>query len=384
MALKITYTHTFVGLSSPVPLSYLDDNYADVETVVSSLNTYSNYLQDTGAVNTYAVSLAAGESASVAAGLSIQVKIANTNTGASTISIDAGPAKSIKNQNGSALIADQLMSGGVYSLQFDGTNFQLVGAPVALLTSGRMPRAITGGVLVDDANSPTCDASGNVLVKGTLGVTGPISTTGPSGGVVVCRRATAATAWELYSTAGNLQIFNGALDQIVVASGTTPNVTIGTKTNGDNAWVLNMLASNAVKNWQISFNSIGNGISFIPSTAGGGSTFTTSAFSIRDNGDVDMVTSGCTLTVGVGANNGTVSAGVFTDRTKHFEGDAIAAIRSISGKGGEIDHSTLPEFAQARTPSGDIERDLGATVSLLLVGFQQLLSEFDAYKVAHP
>jgi len=33
---------------------------------------------------------------------------------------------------------------------------------VGSLTPGRMPRASTGGLLLDDANSPTCDASGNV------------------------------------------------------------------------------------------------------------------------------------------------------------------------------------------------------------------------------
>jgi hypothetical protein len=43
------------------------------------------------------------------------------------------------------------------------------GAQTSTLTAGRIPRAAsTGGALTDDANSPTCDASGHVAVVGTL------------------------------------------------------------------------------------------------------------------------------------------------------------------------------------------------------------------------
>jgi len=62
---------------------------------------------------------------------------------------------------------------------------------------------------------------------------------------------------------------------------------------------------------------------------------------------VNMVTSGTTLTVGVGADNGTVSAGVFTDRTPIYEGDALTEIKKIKGIDGKIDHESLPEFVKA-------------------------------------
>ena len=44
----------------------------------------------------------------------------------------------------------------------------ILSGSAAALTSGRMPRASTGGLLIDDANSPTCDASGNVVTVGTV------------------------------------------------------------------------------------------------------------------------------------------------------------------------------------------------------------------------
>ena len=125
---------------------------------------------------------------------------------------------------------------------------------------------------------------------------------------------------------------------------------------------------------------------------------------------IDMVTSGTVLTVGVGADNGTVSAGVFTDRTKYYEGDALAELALVRGVAGEIDHATLPLFAQAtvkRPIMGDvvrdvekevdgetvivkettreqtgtvdaIERDLGATISMLVVAVQQLTARLAA------
>jgi len=44
---------------------------------------------------------------------------------------------------------------------------------------------------------------------------------------------------------------------------------------------------------------------------------------------------------------GNCSALTFTDRTPDFEGDALAALKPITGKDGEVDHTTLPEFAKS-------------------------------------
>ena len=111
-----------------------------------------------------------------------------------------------------------------------------------------------------------------------------------------------------------------------------------------------------------------------------------------------------TLTVGVGADNGTVSAGVFTDRTEYYEGDALSELCAIRGKDGQIDHDTLPAFTKTEITRDvmadvvkdveeevdgevvvkqvtvqekvgertDIERNLGRTVSMLTVSVAQL------------
>ncbi|MFA6097547.1 MAG: hypothetical protein WC788_08060 [Candidatus Paceibacterota bacterium] len=70
-----------------------------------------------------------------------------------------------------------------------------------------------------------------------------------------------------------------------------------------------------------------------------------------------------------------VSALTFTDRTPFYEGDALSEIMKIKGKNGEIDHSTLPEFAR-KEEKKDGEtvqlRDIGAMLSMQTVAIQQL------------
>ncbi len=91
---------------------------------------------------------------------------------------------------------------------------------------------------------------------------------------------------------------------------------------------------------------------------------------------------------------GDVSALSFTDRTPFYEGDALSEIKLISGKDGEIDHDTLPEFSKVKKikkkeieneETGEIEiieveedgRDLGACISMNQVAIQQLVARIE-------
>ena len=86
-----------------------------------------------------------------------------------------------------------------------------------------------------------------------------------------------------------------------------------------------------------------------------------------------------------------MSALTITDRTPHYEGDALAELRQIRGKTRtvkgkqvkEIDHATLPAFARVKLDNGDGKRpeegrDLGAMISMLTVAVQQLDARLDA------
>lgn len=75
-----------------------------------------------------------------------------------------------------------------------------------------------------------------------------------------------------------------------------------------------------------------------------------------------------------------VSALTFTDRTPFFDGDALMELKKVKGKNGEIDHSTLPKFAQKKVKKEDGEevgRDLGAMISILTVAVQQLTERIE-------
>ena len=89
---------------------------------------------------------------------------------------------------------------------------------------------------------------------------------------------------------------------------------------------------------------------------------------------------------------------MFTDRTKAFEGDALAELSAIAVRDGKLDHATLPAFVRAsvrkdvmaersRNVDGEtvivmekvgetieVERDLGAMISMLTVATSQLNS----------
>ncbi|MHB1316180.1 MAG: hypothetical protein ACYCX2_12015 [Christensenellales bacterium] len=124
--------------------------------------------------------------------------------------------------------------------------------------------------------------------------------------------------------------------------------------------------------------------------------------------DIAFATSGGTVVQKITNDNntwfyGNVSADSFTDRTPHYEGDALSEIMRISGIDGQIDHGTLPEFARKKIINKILKsekivdgkniqtveeleedgRDLGAMVSMLTVAMQQLKNEIEALKNGH-
>jgi hypothetical protein len=75
--------------------------------------------------NTYAITDT--KVSAYTAGLRVTVKFTNANTGASTLNINSLGAKSIVKAGGTALSSGNLKANGVYTLVYDGTNFQLQG-----------------------------------------------------------------------------------------------------------------------------------------------------------------------------------------------------------------------------------------------------------------
>ncbi len=58
--------------------------------------------------------------------MSLIVKIGTTNTTAATLNVNSLGAKSITRQDGSTLVAGDLVTGTEYVFVYDGTNFQRI------------------------------------------------------------------------------------------------------------------------------------------------------------------------------------------------------------------------------------------------------------------
>ena len=178
---QFTPNNTFGSQIGPISLSTLDTNFNQVATFLNNPNNYSNYLADSGAANAYVVTFPTGIVPTYTAGLTIFVKIANANTGASTINVSGLGAKSITNPDLSALPANALLANDIVILTYDGTQFILVGGSGTgkfasitntSLTSGRVVYSTTGGLQTDSAN---LTFSGTLLSSAGYTATGSIT-----------------------------------------------------------------------------------------------------------------------------------------------------------------------------------------------------------------
>jgi hypothetical protein len=178
MAGVVSLTHTFGGLSSPVPLNYLDANYTDITAAIASLNTFSNYLVDTGAANAYIVTLGAGLTCSLSAGLRVQFKAANANTQASTLNVNGTGAKNILTIGGLALTNNMIPANGIIDVIYDGTQYLLLNAVPGLSS---YINSLGGDVAL---NNTANYFDGPVVANGTAGtwlVGGTVTLTDTSG-----------------------------------------------------------------------------------------------------------------------------------------------------------------------------------------------------------
>lgn len=109
----------------------------------AALRTLS-YAADTGSVNACAIAPIPAISAYVA-GHTVLLKPAYTTTAGTTITINGLAAKTIKLPNGSALAAGSMLSSGIYTLVYDGTDF--------ILTNPAGDNILPAGSVVDSQSA---------------------------------------------------------------------------------------------------------------------------------------------------------------------------------------------------------------------------------------
>jgi hypothetical protein len=128
MAGSISGLNVFATQSGPIPLAQLDSNISTLTTALNNLQNFDNYYVDSGAANSITVTVLSPQIVAYTAGLTLQIKVAASNTGATTINVNGLGNVAVVTPNGAALISGAVTSGGIYQFQYDGTSFQLQNA----------------------------------------------------------------------------------------------------------------------------------------------------------------------------------------------------------------------------------------------------------------
>lgn len=163
MAKPISIPNTFAGSTSAIPLVYLDQDFSQLSNATNDLATYSNYVVDTGVADAYIANYPANiVTTTITAGLRLQFKATNANTGASNLQVQVNSVSigsgAIRLTDGSALPANTIVANAIVDVQYDGTNFQLLSD-----SSG-------GKEVITDLS-----VTGNLTVTGTTGLTGALT-----------------------------------------------------------------------------------------------------------------------------------------------------------------------------------------------------------------
>ena len=136
-----------------------DDVAAGFEMLPSEerlLRDTINWIDDAGTANTYVVTLTYAPDALVD-GMFVSMRVKTTNTGASTLNVNALGAKSIKDIDGSAIAASTLVAGRIAEFRYDEDNDYFVHIHA------------TGTISV---NTGSIDFSDGVITSGATAVAG--------------------------------------------------------------------------------------------------------------------------------------------------------------------------------------------------------------------
>lgn len=150
----LTNPVTYGTVSGTEAMSNLDTSFGAVFTTGfnDSALGWVNYGTDIGAVNAYAVTLTATPSAYVA-GMTVSMLPANSNTGASTINVNALGTVNIRNALNNPTVSGDIVSGQVVVMTYDGTSFRIVSVTPTNINLNTIYQS--NRFLYDDFNLPT-------------------------------------------------------------------------------------------------------------------------------------------------------------------------------------------------------------------------------------
>jgi len=158
-----------IGVARSTTSIYFDPTVADLPTaeekdaITKLAESTHSYAADAEANDTYVITLAPVPSA-YAAGMVVRFKANTANTGAATLNVNSLGAKTIKKYHDQDLADNDIESGSVVTVVYDGTNFQLQ-TPVANepITTNTKASGVT--------NRDTDTVSGDQTIAHGLGAT---------------------------------------------------------------------------------------------------------------------------------------------------------------------------------------------------------------------
>lgn len=108
-----------------------DNNMAQIAEALRLLSQQNAWSYAAAGGTANALTLAIDPAPEMEAGLGLLIKVATTNTGAATLSLNAGGPLSITRRDGSALQAGDLPAGSMVQLHYDGAHWQMVHTPAS-------------------------------------------------------------------------------------------------------------------------------------------------------------------------------------------------------------------------------------------------------------
>lgn len=177
--------NSFATATSTIPLSQLDTDFNTITQYLNDLNNYSNYVADTGTANAVILNYPSGiTTTTIATGTQLQFKAANANTSSTTLQVQVNSstiltATTVLNEDGSNLSGNTLLSGGIYTVIYNGTNWILSGG------GGSGGGASAGGFLYENtqtlSQNYTITTGKNAMCAGNVTVASGVTLTVPSG-----------------------------------------------------------------------------------------------------------------------------------------------------------------------------------------------------------
>lgn len=151
------------GFSGSMPPSGYDDSCRELMAAIARYRSDTDGVNTTtGSANSYALA-ASRTMAAYAQGDLFTFKASFTNTGAATLNVDALGAKAIQSHT-AALVGGEIVEDGIYTVVYDGTQFQLLNpAPV--------PVKVLQIVHATDAGSSHSNTNYQNLNNSTKGIT---------------------------------------------------------------------------------------------------------------------------------------------------------------------------------------------------------------------